>query len=1182
MQIAEKIKKAPKTLKFCLIYVKIILPYITGKYPKEEKTMKNVLRILIALVLALSCVFACTSCALNDVIDKITGVFSGNGGGNGEGEGEGGGEGDKPSLPKPPSGTIDTSDDYRIRFVYSYTAKIINANDRTEYKKEVKTVESIYIKRENNGFTADVLAQIDQLSYHGFTFDKWYVEWDFDNQVGVAGTEYAFDATVIDKDITLYGSRGEIRADWLAGPSATYEIVEIYEDGTTSKMSDGAEGDGEATEEEEEKVITDVVLYIKGTGALFNFTNPNEIDVPWHNRASDITKLVVEEGITVIGANAFGNLTKLKNVELPNTVTVIGDSAFAGCTNAGFRKFVCPDSLVSIERNAFNNATGLREVVLNEGLKTIKDNAFYKANKIMSIVVPTSLESVGNAAFHPGAVGSTNNDHKLSKVYYNGFEESGWNSINVAMDNSWFKDIPTVYYYTEDESIGNDTTADVPYWHYAEVNGEVTNIPAQYCYSIKYFLASGSKLPFKTIYVPVQEKIVDGELQYTEDGILILEGVITKDVVDQQKNIVYHGYRFADFGGASEIYEGMIINDDREYKGRRGNILSEDGGIKWEFIGVPVLDEDGNPTYDKDNGKPILSTSTGTVRVYKDETTEDRIRADILANYTSEFTSEETALVLADVTAAVEAEIAAGTLVLEGETDYAKGEAKKAEIAARVAAQADAIAAIVAERLLAEDVQAAMQAELDARLAVAFKIWDFEHIEDTGVLWNGGTTSLNKIQSLIIEEGVEYIGRYAFNSLSGIKEVILPASLEELHTTAFEACSALVAVLYTGEIYDESGNENCIGISELEKMGVVSFRTKLYELATEATADDGRFWMNISDTQKVTWELDGGKITVGGSDELPDFASPEEAPWYGAKDRITSVDFVSNVYSIGENLFNGYTNVTEINLPIELRGLPKSTFENTAIINNTAAYDDGILLINGHLLKVDASKISGSRYETFYGIISIAGGAFEGVNISELVVAASIQYINEGAFPDADIKKIYSESGKATWEAASANAGFADDVKVYFFSATEPDWRLPEHYYYVAGGEYVTWGCEEHRWSAWQITTAPTCINKGVKTRVCRNDPNHVETLEIDATGVHVFEGDWQLLTEATCTEHAVLCRPCSTYGCDALEQKIDEDSALADHVWGEYTLDNDGLTETAKCENCEATNTRTKETEEE
>ena len=42
-----------------------------------------------------------------------------------------------------------------------------------------------------------------------------------------------------------------------------------------------------------------------------------------------------------------------------------------------------------------------------------------------------------------------------------------------------------------------------------------------------------------------------------------------------------------------------------------------------------------------------------------------------------------------------------------------------------------------------------------------------------------------------------------------------------------------------------------------------------------------------------------------------------------------------------------------------------------------------------------------------------------------------------------------------------------------------------------------------HDWGDWEVTTPATCTEKGEKTRKCRNDPSHVETQEIPATGHH-------------------------------------------------------------------------------
>ena len=196
-----------------------------------------------------------------------------------------------------PAGDVfDDSEDYRVRFVYSYTAKVVNANGRTEYKKETKTVASIYVPFDNTGFTAEDKAKFESLSYNGYSFAGWYTGWNTDTQTPVEGTEFVVPETAITSDITVYGARGN-----LAGANATWVVGPEDADGNV------IEGKTDAELQE----LTSLVVKISGEGAMFNFTNANEIDIPWYKYSNRITKVVIGEGITEIGANSFNSFFSL-------------------------------------------------------------------------------------------------------------------------------------------------------------------------------------------------------------------------------------------------------------------------------------------------------------------------------------------------------------------------------------------------------------------------------------------------------------------------------------------------------------------------------------------------------------------------------------------------------------------------------------------------------------------------------------------------------------------------------------------------------------------------------------------------------------------------------------------------------------------------------------------------------
>ena len=69
-------------------------------------------------------------------------------------------------------------------------------------------------------------------------------------------------------------------------------------------------------------------LVISGTGAMANYEMGN---APWYSRRDSVKTVVIGNGVTSIGGNAFYCCTKLKTVNFPEGLKVIGESAFSGC-----------------------------------------------------------------------------------------------------------------------------------------------------------------------------------------------------------------------------------------------------------------------------------------------------------------------------------------------------------------------------------------------------------------------------------------------------------------------------------------------------------------------------------------------------------------------------------------------------------------------------------------------------------------------------------------------------------------------------------------------------------------------------------------------------------------------------------------------------------------------------------
>ncbi|MBE6945571.1 MAG: hypothetical protein E7459_05735, partial [Ruminococcaceae bacterium] len=122
--------------------------------------------------------------------------------------------------------------------------------------------------------------------------------------------------------------------------------------------------------------------------------------------------------------------------------------------------------------------------------------------------------------------------------------------------------------------------------------------------------------------------------------------------------------------------------------------------------------------------------------------------------------------------------------------------------------------------------------------------------------------------------------------------------------------------------------------------------------------------------------------------------------------------------------------------------------------------------------------------------------------------------------------------------------------------------------------EPVSGECD-HDWGEWKETKAPTCNDKGLETRTCKNGCGETETREIPALG-HDW-GEWKETKAPTCNDKGEETRTCNR-GCGATETR--EIPALG-HDWGEWketkapTCDDKGE-ETRTCNRgCGATETR-------
>ena len=104
------------------------------------------------------------------------------------------------------------------------------------------------------------------------------------------------------------------------------------------------------------------VLTISGTGKMTDYLMGNPFS------KFNVKTVIIENGVTSIGYQAFCGCTRVVDVIVPDSVTSIGDSAFYNCQK--LNNITIPNSVTSIGNSVFYNCTNLLRITL-PGLENI-------------------------------------------------------------------------------------------------------------------------------------------------------------------------------------------------------------------------------------------------------------------------------------------------------------------------------------------------------------------------------------------------------------------------------------------------------------------------------------------------------------------------------------------------------------------------------------------------------------------------------------------------------------------------------------------------------------------------------------------------------------------------------------------------------------------------------------------
>ena len=223
----------------------------------------------------------------------------------------------------------------------------------------------------------------------------------------VSGEESSEVADELSSEEQILEEQGEDFGD------ETTETLEMIENPDSEAVSSDAMMDGETGDPDivasgkcganlTWTLNSDYVLTISGTGEMSG--------TPWSSDyQSQITKIVIEDGVTSISTYAFFGYASVTSVTIPGSLTTIGDSAFNECSS--LTELYFPDlstwlnlgsgflNLYSSHKDLYINNELLTELIIPEGTTSIGKYAFSGCSSITDVTFPDSVTSIGNSAF---------------------------------------------------------------------------------------------------------------------------------------------------------------------------------------------------------------------------------------------------------------------------------------------------------------------------------------------------------------------------------------------------------------------------------------------------------------------------------------------------------------------------------------------------------------------------------------------------------------------------------------------------------------------------------------------------------------------------------------------------------------------------------------------------------------
>lgn len=859
-----------------------------------------------------------------------------------------------------------------------------------------------YAVTENNGLTVlTIPASVSVIDVGAFAYNSALKEVYFYGDYYDEFSDDLFDGAA--EDLIVYYPDGNDTWDACNWPYTRMPFdAGVLADGTVDGISWVITADG--------------TLTFSGEGAIPDYHGFWEGDQPeWFSLQETVNTVVIEEGITDVGAHALRNFDNVTEIRMPDSLKRIGSFAFAECGSltelnitAGVEwietgiswnsqnlsafhvdegnewyndidgvlfsesgadliayplgrtddTYEIPSTVRSIGTAAFENEWDLTSVVLNEGLQFIRDSAFCGI-KLTELVIPMTVKHIEGWAFNTG--GSLTSavfegafpDHFGEYVFY-GNEENPSENMPGEFKITANKNMPGWDQFTE----GVLNAENNPEYPLELIDEPVENYGAgQMDNGMSWYID-----PDGTLYVngngASEMSWYDGEgeneVPWKKYARYITAIEISEGIIDVS------GGAFAD------LYNAVSVKLPETMQWIHDGAFHNCGSLEEVYIPARVEHIEGN----------AFNWCSGVQRYIVDEANEC-------------YYSDEDGVLYGD----------GGSWLMfypVGRTDIT------------------------------------------------------EYTVDGSVYSvNGGAFARSSLRAVTFNDGVAVIGHSAFAESGNLEEVLFGSTVAGLNNDAFADCPSLVKATFEGpapageiwNLFTEVPDE---------------FKVYYPENAGWEIDENGMWWTNeeqcypteaysVGNPVIYSGEFDGfawtltnaGVLTVSGEGELPQFHDDvdnggfgSEAPWHHVRglvrtavveDGITALghrtfadmDFLQDLQLPGtlEKLYSGAVHnsaLSELHLPASLKEIENGAFDSLWNLNTVAADGcEAYQVVDGVLYNADMTELvlypcrmedEDSEFTVPGTVSAIHPSAFKHTELESITLSDNLEYIGWWAF----------------------------------------------------------------------------------------------------------------------------------------------------------------------------------------